>query len=85
MFDLMFRKHPRDIGETYTEHAGHALFIGSRLLLAGCACLTHALVPGLCTRTASNILAEIAELMARRTGEAHAPAAGAVMLETPSS
>jgi hypothetical protein len=67
--DKLFREHPRDIGESYGEHAGHALFIGSRMLLAGCACVVHALLPGLFERTASNTVDRILALMAERTAE----------------
>lgn len=90
MLDKLFFEHPEDIGESYAEHAGHALAIGFRLLLAGCACLVHALLPGLFIRTASNTVDHINELMAQR--EAQPPtqsriAAGvpATMMENPSN
>ncbi len=90
MLDKLFFEHPRDIGESYGEHAGHALDIGGRLLLAGFACLVHALVPGLLIRRASNTVDYINELMAQR--EARVPtqstaSAGvpATMMENPSN
>jgi hypothetical protein len=85
--DRLFAEHPREIGETYSEHASHAGYIGTRMLLAGLACLVHAVVPGLFIRTASNTVDGIIELMAKRT--AHSPdssaAVPAVMLENPSN
>ena len=53
MLDKLLMEHPRDIGESYGEHAGHALFIGIKLMTAGLACLVHAVLPGLFVRTAS--------------------------------
>ena len=86
MYDKLIREHPRDIGETYCEHATHALFIGTRLIMAGLACLVHALLPGLFVKTASNIMANINRLMEKRT--AAAPSLGispATMMENPSN
>ena len=89
MFDRLIHKHPRDIGETYTEHANHALYIGARLLLAGGACLVHALLPGLCVRTASNAVDDITSLMGKRMNKSdHLPVSGpgpATMIENPSN
>ncbi len=59
--------HPRDIGETYTEHASHALTIGGKMLYSGVACLVHALVPGLFIRTASQTVEDIQARMDSRT------------------
>jgi len=72
MLDKLLLEHPREIGETYGEHAGHAIFIGSRMIGAGLACLVHALLPGLCVRTASSAVEDIQDLMEKRT----APAGG---------
>jgi hypothetical protein len=38
---LLF-EHPEEIGETYTEHAACALWIGLRMIGAGLACLVCA-------------------------------------------
>jgi hypothetical protein len=67
MLDKLIQQHPREIGETYGEHAGHALFIGVRMILAGLACLVHALLPGLFVRTASLAVQDIQDLMTKRT------------------
>ena len=67
MLDKLILEHPRSIGETYGEHAGHAVYIGTRLIRAGCACLVHALLPGLCVRTASETIEDIQNLMEQRT------------------
>jgi len=65
--DKLFFEHPRNIEESYLEHAGHAGFIGTRLLLAGFACLIHGVLPGLFVRTASNTLDNVIALMAKRS------------------
>lgn len=65
--DSLLTRHPREIGESYTEHAGHAVYIGARMIAAGVACLVHALLPGLFIRTASRTVDDIQSLMAKRT------------------
>lgn len=77
MLDKLLLEHPRDIGESYGEHAGHALSIGLKLIGAGCACLVHALLPGLFLRTATTTVADIQSLMVRRSARPEAPAASA--------
>ncbi|MGD8832955.1 MAG: DUF6356 family protein [Pseudomonadales bacterium] len=67
MFDKLFKDHPRAIGESYGEHAGHAVYIGVRMIGAGVACLVHALLPGLFVRTASETVDDIQDLMTRRS------------------
>ena len=67
MLDRLLFDHPKDIGETYPEHAGHAFTIGFKLIAAGCACLVHALLPALFVRTASNTVNGIVALMNSRT------------------
>jgi hypothetical protein len=64
--DKLILDHPRDIGETYTEHASHALTIGGKMLYSGVACLVHALVPGLFVQTASRTVEDIQALMDSR-------------------
>jgi hypothetical protein len=59
MFDKLFTDHPRAVDETYGEHFRAASGFGFRLLLAGIACLVHAVVPGLCTRTGSDAIRDL--------------------------
>lgn len=70
MLDKLLMAHPRDIGETYGEHAGHAVYIGLKMLGAGLACLVHAALPGLFVRTASEAVEDIQNLMSKRTRQA---------------
>lgn len=54
MIDHIFLRHPRSVGESYGEHAGTAMTFGAKMIAGGVACIVHALVPVLFTRTASN-------------------------------
>lgn len=67
MFDRLFRDHPRTAGESYLAHQRVAMGLGLSLLGAGLASLVHAVIPGLCVRTASNTIQALNErLRARR-------------------
>ena len=65
MFDRLFAAHPRSVNESYLQHQRVALSYALPLLGAGLAALVHALVPGLCQKTAGNA---IRRLNARRDG-----------------
>ena len=68
VLDSLLTRHPREIGESYAEHASHAMYIGTRMIAAGLACLVHAMLPGLFVRTATRAVADIQNLMASRSG-----------------
>ena len=53
------KRHLEEVDESYGEHLATALAIAGLMLRAGAACALHALVPGLCTRTASRCLARV--------------------------
>jgi Family of unknown function (DUF6356) len=59
----LFTEHPATVGETYTQHCGHALGFGWRMVLAGCACMVHAIVPALFVRTGSETVATLHDRM----------------------
>jgi len=56
MFDRLFAAHPRSVNETYLQHQRVALSFAVPLLGAGLAALVHALVPGLCQKTAGDAI-----------------------------
>lgn len=58
--------HLEDNVESYFEHMRAALRIACLMFRAGIACATHAIVPALCTTTASRCLAELENLFASR-------------------
>ena len=69
----LFTDHPASVGETYVQHLGSASFFGSRMILAGAACLVHAIFPFLFVRTGSAAISELHEAMV--TGRRTAPPA----------
>lgn len=55
----LFTAHPASVDETYLQHLAFALRIAGLLALAAGAALIHALLPFLCEKTASRIIAEL--------------------------
>lgn len=55
----LFTEHPRSVGETYLEHMRVAASFGGRLLVAGLACMVHAVLPFLFTKTGSRTISEL--------------------------
>jgi len=58
-----FTAHPQSVGETYVEHAAMASGFGIKLLLAGMACLVHAVFPFLFVKTGSGMIADLYQRM----------------------
>jgi hypothetical protein len=56
MIRSLFLSHPESVGETYLQHQGVALSFAAELVMAGLACAVHAVIPALCTRTASRAI-----------------------------
>lgn len=73
----LFTEHPESVGETYGEHLLRAWSFGGRMVLAGVACMVHALLPFLFVRTGSQAIEELnARMLAtkrRAAGIALAP------------
>ena len=55
----LFTEHPASVGETYGEHLMQASSFGTRMILAGLACLIHGLLPFLFVRTGSSAIAAL--------------------------
>ena len=70
-----FTEHPASVGETYTEHLVSAACFGTRMVLAGIACLVHGILPFVCVRTGSRAIAELNERMIANRGLALPPIA----------
>ncbi|MCE9521777.1 MAG: DUF6356 family protein [Alphaproteobacteria bacterium] len=67
MFDALFLRHPRSVGEGYFKHLSMALGFAGHLAIAAAACFAHALVPALFPRTASRIVVSLhATMLANR-------------------
>ena len=63
--ERLFLRHPRSLGESYWEHQWHALEFGTLMIVAGIACLIHALVPALFVRTASQTISHLHDRLVR--------------------
>lgn len=59
----IFTEHPATVSETYTQHCAHAFGFGWRMVLAGFACIVHALVPALFVRTGSETVTTLHDRM----------------------
>lgn len=61
------RTHLQDAGESYRQHFRFAATFGLLAIAAGVAALLHALVPGLCTGSASRIVRHLGQLLEDRS------------------
>ena len=57
----LFTDHPASVDETYFGHMVFAGWFASKLFMAACAALIHALLPFLFETTASRIIRELYE------------------------
>lgn len=74
MIDQLFLAHPRSVDESYAEHARVALRVGGTMIAAGVACVVHAFVPVLFTRTGSTTIRRLhARLGTRQAAAQLAP------------
>lgn len=56
MLRKLFIDHPSSVDETYLEHMCFAVCFAGLLFAAGAAALVHAIIPGLCKTTASDLI-----------------------------
>ena len=61
------REHLRAAGESYWQHFRFATTFGLLAIAAGLAAVIHALIPGLCTHTASRIVRHLGQLLEDRS------------------
>ncbi|WP_207791521.1 DUF6356 family protein [Sandaracinobacteroides saxicola] len=82
MLRTLFIDHPRDVGESYAEHAAVAAGFGWALARASAACFVHALIPGLCRTTGSRAITALHARMVtnRRAAPAETAAEDAALL-----
>jgi Family of unknown function (DUF6356) len=64
----LFTDHPASIGETYGQHLRHASGFGLRMILGGCACLIHGLLPFLFVKTGSRQIRSLHDRMVTNRG-----------------
>ena len=63
------KNHLAQVDESYFEHLAAALGFAFALAKASIACGLHALVPALCTRTASRSVAELQAKLVMRAAQ----------------
>jgi hypothetical protein len=68
----IFTRHPRSVGESYFEHMASAAAFGSRMIVAGCACLLHGLFPFLFVTTGSQTVRHLHDKMITHRSRARA-------------
>ena len=74
LVDRLFAEHPRSLGMSWAEHGAGALKIGGELILAGCAAIVHAIVPGCFTETAGRTVTRIYDHIQQRKSGSDDPA-----------
>ena len=69
MIERWFLAHPRELGESWGEHARQAARFGWAMIGGGLACLAHAACPAIATRTGSRTIDRLhaAMVLNRRT------------------
>ena len=72
MLRRLFTEHPASVDETYLEHLGVATSFGTHMILAGLACLVHAILPFLFVKTGSLAITTLYERMVSKRRR-HAP------------
>jgi hypothetical protein len=56
-------QHLNDVDESYFQHMQHALWFSAALLWASLCCLVHALLPFLCEKRGSQLVARLHDRM----------------------
>ena len=59
----LFIDHPASVDETYLEHLVSALSFGTKMLVAGVACMVHGLLPAVFTTRGSDTICALHERM----------------------
>lgn len=75
----LFTEHPESVGESYVEHLVNATGFAVRMMLAGAACLVHAVFPFLFVKTGSRMITELNDRMVVHRAEI--PLTGAISAE----
>lgn len=61
-----FTRHPREIGESYSEHLGTAAGFGATMMVGGLCVLVHAMLPFLFVETGSRTMDKLHRKMRKR-------------------
>jgi len=69
----LFTQHPESVDETYGEHLVRASGFGWRMVVAGMACMLHALLPFIFVHTGSEAIDELHARMQATRRQAATP------------
>ena len=72
--------HPASVNESYNQHLQMASGFGIRLILAGLACLVHAILPFAFEKTGSRMIADLYLRMVSKRVQGAGPDAGVAAL-----
>ena len=75
LFRSLFMEHPASVDETYSEHFISALTFGTKMVIAGIACMVHGLLPAVFVTRGSDTICALHERMVvkRRKGSRGTP------------
>jgi len=63
LFRSLFIEHPASVDETYSEHFISALSFGTKMIVAGVACVVHGLLPAVFVTRGSDTICALHERM----------------------
>lgn len=63
LFRSIFIEHPASVDETYLQHFISALSFGTKMIVAGVACMVHGLLPALFVTRGSDTVCVLHERM----------------------
>lgn len=66
LFRSIFIEHPASVDETYLQHFISALGFGTKMVVAGVACMVHGLLPALFVTRGSDTVCALHARMSRR-------------------
>jgi hypothetical protein len=63
LFRSLFIEHPASVDETYLQHLASALRFGTKMVIAGVACMVHGLLPAVFVSRGSDTVCTLHERM----------------------
>jgi hypothetical protein len=63
LFRSLFTEHPASVDETYLEHFGSAIYFGTKMIIAGMACVIHGVLPAVFVTRGSDTVRALHERM----------------------
>ena len=68
-----FNDHPASVGESYTGHLRFALRFGASMVVGGCACMVHGLLPFCLTTSGSRRVRALHAMLLRHPARSSEP------------